>query len=126
MVPVNLRARPAGACLAHGPEVVRCSVPPEPSVRDSDLVPPDPLGVLVRPEISLAAEDGGTEPLRRKPVDPGQELPGEADRLALEVVAEREVAEHLEEGVMARCPPDLIEVVVLSRHPQAFLRAGRP
>ena len=32
----------------------------------------------------------------------GDELPGEGDRVFLEVVAEGEVAEHLEEGVVAR------------------------
>ncbi len=51
----------------------------------------------------------------------GHELPGPVDRLALEVVAEAPVAEHLEEGVMARRPPDLLEVVVLAGHAQAAL-----
>jgi hypothetical protein len=41
------------------------------------------------------------------------QLPGEADRVALEVVAEGEVAQHLEERVMPRGVPDLLEVVVL-------------
>jgi hypothetical protein len=36
------------------------------------------------------------------------------DRLALEVVAEAPVAEHLEERVMTRRPADLLEVVVLA------------
>ena len=47
------------------------------------------------------------------------------DRLALEVVAEAPVAEHLEEGVVARRPADLLEVVVLARDAQAALVVDR-
>ena len=47
------------------------------------------------------------------------------DRLALEVVAEGEVAEHLEEGVVARGVADVLEVVVLAARAHAALRAGR-
>src|SRR5947209_3111047 len=54
-----------------------------------------------------------------------QELPGEGDRLRLEVVAEGEVPEHLEEGVMARGPADVLEVVVLAACPDALLAGGR-
>ena len=53
----------------------------------------------------------------------GEELPGEADRLALEVVAEAEVAEHLEERVVARGVADVLEVVVLAAGAHAALRA---
>ena len=56
----------------------------------------------------------------------GQELPGPVDRLALEVVAEAPVAEHLEEGVVARRAPDLLEVVVLAGDPQAALVVDGP
>ena len=44
------------------------------------------------------------------------------DRALLEVVAEGEIAEHLEEGVMARGVADVIEVVVLAAGADAFLR----
>ena len=43
------------------------------------------------------------------------------DRLALEVVAEAPVAEHLEEGVVARRAAHLLEVVVLPGDPQDAL-----
>ena len=56
----------------------------------------------------------------------GQELPGPVDRLALEVVAEAPVAEHLEEGVVAGGPPDLLEVVVLAGHAQDALVVDGP
>src|SRR5207247_5352718 len=50
------------------------------------------------------------------------ELPRPVDRLALEVVAEAPVAEHLEKGLMARRATDLLEVVVLPGNPQDRLR----
>src|SRR5690606_24980814 len=54
----------------------------------------------------------------------GDELPGKGDRVALEVITEGEVAEHLEEGVVALRVPHLLEVVVLAARAHAFL-AGR-
>ena len=39
-----------------------------------------------------------------------RQLPGELDRLLLEVVAEREVAQHLEEGEVAGGRADLVDV----------------
>jgi len=48
------------------------------------------------------------------------------DRVALEVVAEAPVAEHLEERVVARRTADLLEVVVLAGHPQAALEVHDP
>ena len=44
--------------------------------------------------------------------------------MLLEVVAEREIAEHLEEGVVARGEADIVEVVVLAAGAHAFLRRG--
>ena len=49
------------------------------------------------------------------------ELPREANRIALEVVAEREIPEHLEECVMPRRVADLLEVVVLPAGAHALL-----
>ena len=66
--------------------------------------------------------DRDQEPVRRQAVILGEQLPGELDRALLEVVAEREVAEHLEEGVVARGVADILEVVVLAAGAHAFLR----
>src|SRR5262249_350566 len=46
-------------------------------------------------------------------------------RAILEVVAEREVAEHLEERVVAGGVADVVEIVVLAAGAYAFLRGGR-
>ena len=48
-------------------------------------------------------------------------LPGVLDRFLFEVVAEGEVAEHLEEGVVPCGMADLLEVVVFPPRPDALL-----
>ncbi len=69
--------------------------------------------------------DGDEHPLGRQSEGLGDQLPGERDRVGLEVVAEREVAEHLEERVVTRGVADVVEVVVLAAGSHAFLRRGR-
>ena len=56
----------------------------------------------------------------------GQEVPRPVDGVALEVVAEAPVAEHLEEGVVPWRPADLLEVVVLAGHAQDSAGSRRP
>ena len=55
----------------------------------------------------------------------GEQLPGEQDRALLEIIAEGEIAEHLEEGVVARGVAHIVEVVVLAAGAHAFLRRRR-
>ena len=59
-------------------------------------------------------------------VDVGEEIPGEGDRLFLEVVAEGKVAEHLEKRVVAVGEADVLKIVVLAARADAFLRSGGP
>ena len=56
----------------------------------------------------------------------GVELPRPRDRLGLEVVAEAEVAEHLEEREVAVGAADVVEVVVLAAGADALLRPRPP
>ena len=124
-VVVDLAARPAGAGLGHPPEVLVVAgvdVAPagHPLGRQADLVAPDRPGDLV---VRVGRR---RQALGRDPELLRQELPGPVDRLALEVVAEAPVPHHLEEGVVARRAPDLLEVVVLAGHPQAALDVDGP
>ena len=57
----------------------------------------DRVLVLAEPELGIAGEDGHPELVRVDLQVVEDELPGEVDRAFLEVLAEREVAEHLEE-----------------------------
>jgi hypothetical protein len=123
-VVVDLAAGAARSGVGHPPEVVVVAVvdvapASHPLARQADVVAPDPPGDLV------VGVGRGRQPLSGDTEFPGQEVPGPVDGLALEVVAERPVAEHLEEGVMARGPPDLLEVVVLAGDPQAALVVDR-
>ena len=61
-----------------------------------------------------------------KPQHLGDELPALRDGQLLEVVAEAEVAEHLEEHEVALGAPDVVEVVVLAAGADALLRADGP
>src|SRR4029077_13354224 len=71
--------------------------------------------------------DGGPQAFLREAEPPlafrpGQQLPGKRDRLVLEIVTEREVAQHLEER---RVPGGLAHLLDV-RRADTLLRRGRP
>ncbi len=118
-IEVDLAARPARSGVGHAPEVVIVALVGIAPARHAllghaHLAPQVPGLVVVR--VGRRAE-----PLEGDLVFLGQQLDRPRDRLALEVVAEAPVAEHLEEGVVARSAADLLEVVVLAGHAQAAL-----
>ncbi len=108
-VVVELGAGSAGAGDAHGPEVVLVAPGHDPLVRQSGDLPPDAAGVrvgvvdrdpdLVRVQAVAAVRRGL-----------GGQVPGVGDGLLLEVVAEGEVAVHLEEGAVPGGLADLLDV----------------
>ena len=117
-VVVDLRARAAGARHAHVPVVVGQAAALDPVRRHADRVVPDRVRLVV------AGVDGRPEPAFRETesavgLRPGQQLPRQRDGLLLEVVAEGEVAEHLEERGVPGGLADLFDV----RRPHALLRA---
>ena len=76
---------------------------------------------FVSRELGIAREHAHPEALRVDLQVFEDELPGELDRAFLEVLAEREVAEHLEEGQVVRVEADLVDV----RGAEALLHRGR-
>ena len=76
------------------------------------------LGVVV------LAEHGDVEPVFGQAVILGDQVPGELDGVGFEIIAEGEIAQHLEEGVMAAGVADVLQVVVLAARAHAFLRTG--
>jgi len=54
------------------------------------------------------------------------ELPGERNRVLLEILAEGEVAQHLEKRVVPTGEAHLFEVIVLAAGPHAFLGGDGP
>ena len=110
-VEVELRARPARAGRARLPEVVLAPELHDALVRDARPAPAlDRLVVGPQAELLVAAEDRDPDLLRLEPealVESSQRV---LDRALLEVVAEGEVAEHLEEGQVPRRVADLLDV----------------
>ena len=120
VVPEDLGAWAAGAGIAHRPEIVLLAEAEDALLRHSFLLAPDGGGLVV------VVIDGDVEAALVELQIDGEKLPGEGDRLLLEVVAEGEVAEHLEEGVVAGGPADVFQVVMLAAGAHAFLRRGGP
>ena len=115
----DFRTGTAGTGIAHRPEIIRGRNPDDAIVgKARDLLPE--IERLV-----VGVVDGDEQLVLFQPELFGDQLPGQLDRALLEVVAEREVAEHLEEGEMARGVADIVEVVVLAAGADAFLRGGR-
>ena len=104
--------RPHGSGFAHLPEVV-FSAQLQDAIGRHELAP-DVVRLGVTRNAVLALEDGDDETVLRHLPDVGEQLPREADRVFLEIVAEREVPQHLEEGVMPVRRPHVVEVVVLA------------
>ena len=82
-----------------------------------DLLP-ELLGLVV------LAENGDVEAVFGQAVVLGDQVPGELDGIGLEVIAEREIAQHFEEGVVAAGVADVFQIVVLAARAHAFLRGG--
>ena len=114
-VVVQFRAGAARTRVAHLPEVVLVPHAPDARLRDRGAFQPEVEGVVV------VVVDRGPQAAGLQAEVSGHPLPGEVDRVALEVVAEGKVPEHLEEGVVARGPPHFLEVVVLAADAEAFL-----
>ena len=76
----------------------------DPVGRDAHVLDPDALGVLI------GLEHGHPQPVVVDAVPLRDELVGPGDRVALEVVPEAEVPEHLEEREVAGVVPDVLDV----------------
>jgi hypothetical protein len=110
-VEVELRAGPTRAGRTGLPEVLRARQLDDPLVGDPRLAPDlDRLFVGAETELLVTGEDRDPNPLGVEAVALNRKLPAPRDRLGLEVVAEAPVAEHLEEGQVALCVADLLDV----------------
>ena len=124
MVEEDFAARAAGAGVAHLPEVVGAAARLVADAHDlvgrqADHLVPEVEGLVV------GLVDRDHEARRIDLQRAGDEVPGEANRVLLEVIAEGEIAEHLEEGVMPGGVADVFEIVVFAAGAHAAL-AGEP
>jgi hypothetical protein len=114
----DLRTRAARSGVAHAPEIVGGGDADDPLLRQPGDPPPQ------RGRLLVVGEHGDRQLLLRQRELARHQRPGVLDRLLLEVVAEAEIAEHLEEGVMPGGVADIVEIVVLAAGAHAFLRGG--
>ena len=119
LVVEDLGTGAAGAGLPHHPEVALLAHADDALRRHAHLLVPDLEGLVV------VRVDRDPELLLGQSHDVGEILPGPGDRLFLEVIAEGEVSQHLEEGMVAGRHPDVFQIVVLSPGPDALLGGGR-
>src|SRR5262249_18902978 len=115
----NFRTRTAWPGFTHRPEII---VPGNP--QDFFLRQPRDLAPQ-RERVVIVDINRDQEPIGRNREFLGHQPPRQLDRAFLEIVAEREIAEHLEKGVMARGIADIVEIVVLAAGADAFLRGDR-
>ena len=111
----ELRRRPAGPGVAHPPPVVLAQ-PLQPFAGKAHRLPPDLLGLVV------AVVDRHPQAVGVDAEHLGEQLPGEGDGLGLEIVAEAEVPEHLEEGAVSHRRPHDVDV----DRPETLLHRGGP
>ena len=116
----DLRARTAGTGVPHGPEIVRGADADDPVVGEAGDLLPQAEGLVV---IGI---DRDQELVLRQAELLVHKGPGVVDGLLLEIVPEREVPQHLEEGVVPGRVAHIVQVVVLATGPDAFLRARGP
>ena len=110
-VVVHLGVGAARPRTAHGPEVLGAREEDDALGRLSHLHPvPVRDFVLAEAELGIPGEDADPETLGIELQMLEHELPRELDRALLEVLAEREVAEHLEERQMRAVEADLVDV----------------
>ena len=70
----------------------------------------------------IFAKNRYVEPVLGYAVFFGDQFPGKRNGIALEIVAERKIAQHFKERMMTARVADVIQIVVLSTRPYAFLR----
>ncbi len=120
MIEEDLAAGAAWPGIAHGPEVRLLTQARQPVGGHADVLQPD-LGRLI-----VVAVHGEPQPGRVELQRAREEIPGEADGIALEIVPEGEVSEHLEERVVPRRIAHVLQIVVLAPRADATLAGCRP
>src|SRR5256885_6821499 len=118
MIVKDLAARAARAGVAHGPEVGSFPEAREALRTDADVLQPDVRGFVI------VAVHRAPQPRRIESQGVDEEIPGEMNRLALEIVPEGEVTEHLEERVMPGGVTHVFQIIVLAAGAHAALARG--
>ena len=114
-IDMQFAARTTRTGIAHLPEVVFVAQALNAVHRHAHLVVPDLLGLVV------AFVHSDPDAVAVESEDLGHQFPTPRDGIALEVITEAEVAEHLEEDKVTLRATDIVEVVVLAAGACALL-----
>ena len=123
----DFRTRSARAGVTHLPEIVALvglaaglvAQAHDPLLRHADVVRPMVVGFVV------GVINRDPKLVFGQSVFDGDQFPRETDRVLLEIIAEAEIAEHLEKRVVPRGVADVFKVVVLATGAHAALRGRR-
>ncbi len=117
LIVMNFRTRATWAGLTHLPKIVLFVQAKDAIARKSGDIPPQFFRIVIFPE------NRDVQLLFRKaePIRSGDQLPGERYSILLEVIAEREIAEHLEKREVPARVADVLEIIVLSARSDTFL-----
>ncbi len=115
MVEKDFGTRTAGAGIAHGPEIVGGRNADDFFIAQAGNFFPKGVGLII------LGIDGNQQLVFRQAIIPGNQVPGILNGVFLEIIAEGEVAEHLEEGVVPGGIADILQIIVLATGTHAFL-----
>ncbi len=119
MVKEDFRTRTTRTGIAHRPEVIGGRNTDDAVIRQTANLFPKTMGFV----IGVINRD--QKLVFGKTIFLGDQVPGEFNRVFLEIIAKREVAEHFKEGVMAGGMTDIFKIVMFATGTHAFLRGGR-
>ena len=100
------------------PEVIRFIQANDARLRHARHFLPQTLGIVILAKNADVELVFGNGEIAR------QQFPGKGDGVLLEIVAEGEIAEHLEEGLVPAGVADVVEIVVLAARADTLLRGG--
>mmetsp|Transcript_122309 Transcript_122309/g.191848 ORF Transcript_122309/g.191848 Transcript_122309/m.191848 type:complete len:205 (+) Transcript_122309:2390-3004(+) len=120
---MDLSAGSTWPSVAHLPEVIFHIERQDPTFWE--ILFPDCLSFLITryPRLlGIASIIRRIKPCRINLVNIRQQVPRPSNSLLLEIIAERPISKHLEEGMMINILSDIFQVIVLSTGANAFLR----
>ena len=116
MVVEDLATGSARPRVTHGPEIVFLTQTQEMLRVDLHFLQPDIGGLII------VIENGRPKSVGWHAQCDGQKLPGIVNCIALEVITEAEVSEHLEKSVVSRGVANVLEVIVFTARANTTLR----
>ena len=117
---VQFRSGSTGSGVSHRPKVLLLT-----HLKDALFRYTHPVSPKLQ-SLSVFSIDGDVKTIPGKFVDLRAQFPGALDGFFLEIVAKREIAEHLKEGVVLAGAAHSLQIIMFSAHAHAFLTACGP